>query len=406
MDGKEEEKEEGKEEPLLSFDSIAAIKKLQEETQPWAEKHRPTRLEGVVGQEGSVQTLRGLMLGENATFPHMILCGPAGAGKTTSAWAVARELYGEYCITATGNQQSLSDMVLELNGSDSNGIEVVRENITSFVSGAGSISRSMGITVAKNSDEKVEKVKRLEGEKQRILPKLIILDESDHLTLNAQNALRSMMEKYVDQVRFIFIVNYENRIIDAICSRCLRLRFPPLKTEDMIFLLKRICEKEHVDVEDAAIRAVVQVTGGDMRSAINNLQSCVMHARSLKQALVEETVYKITGKPPPSATRTLLKTCFERHNELQQNAGRIKDYLEQYGVSLKSTLDSLCQLIVDNPESYKDLGFTHEAAVAHFILGLEKEQRNVVLVTDSGRMKIHIAAIAALIRKIKIEQGV
>lgn len=404
--------EEEEEEPILSFDTAAAIQKQQEETQPWTEKHRPRRLDKVVGQQGSVETLRGLMLGDEATFPHLILCGPPGTGKTTSMIAVARQLYGDHSVAVTGNERPLSDMVLEINASEANGIDVVRKHISLFVSTNGSITESMGITVSKNGAKKPEasaqqtKEEREEEEekkkkKRRFVPKLIILDEADHLTRQAQNALRSLMEKHSDQVRFCFIVNYEHRMHDAICSRCLRLRFAPLKQDDMLVLLRRICVAEKVDATDAALRAIVDVTGGDMRQAVNTLQSCSMHARSSSASLVEETVYRITGKPPPSATASLLTDCFAAHNDLLGNTNRIKDYLEQYGVSLKSTIDALCQLVINSPEGYKTLGFSHEAAVAHFIIALEQEQRRVVLVTDSGRLRIHVAALAALFRRIK-----
>jgi replication factor C subunit 3/5 len=394
----------------LSFDMIAAIKKQQEETQPWTEKYRPDNLDGIVGQQGSIDTLRGLMLGDEATFPHVILCGPAGTGKTTTILAISKQLYGKHSVTVTGNQQPLSDMVMEINASDANGIEVVRKQISVFVSSKGSISASMGITVARNGEKKTKKEvgvatveSNSEQKKMRFVPKLIILDEADHLTRNAQNALRSLMEKHAEEVRFCFIVNYEHRMHDAIVSRCLRLRFAPLKAGDMLKLLRRVCTAESVDATDDALKAIVAVTSGDMRQAVNTLQSCAMHARSSLATLKEETVYRITGKPPPFANATLLKACFDNHNKLLENSKRISTYLEEYGVSLKSTIDAFCQLVVADPDDYKSLGFAHEAAVAHFILALEKEQRRIVLVTDSGRMRIHIAALAALLRRIREE---
>ena len=348
----------------LSLCNVAAIKKQQEDTQPWTEKYRPQTLDGVIGQQGSVETLRGLMLCEEATFPHLILCGRQGTGKTTSILAVARELYGRHSVTVTGNQQPLSDMVLEINASDSKGIEVVRKHISVFVSTKGSISDSMGVTVVKADQEAQStthgKDVEEEGKRRRFVPKLIILDEADHLTRNAQNALRSLMEKHAEEVRFCFIVNYENKMHDAICSRCLRLRFTPLNQDEMMVLLRKICLGEQVAANDDALRAIVQVTAGDMRQAINTLQSCAMHARASSSPLVAESVYKITGKPPPEATKDLIVQCFAEHNNMLVNATRITNYLEKFGVSLKSTIDAMCQLIVDEPQNFRELGFEHE----------------------------------------------
>lgn len=398
----------------LSFDQIAAVREQSEQAQPWTEKYRPATLDGVVGQRGSVDTLRGMMLGEESTFPHLILCGPAGTGKTSSILAVARELYGKHCVAVSGNQSSLSDMVLEINASDERGIDVVRKRISSFVSANGSIMRSMGITVSSGSGsgrgrgrgtQQQQEKQQDQVQKRRFLPKLIIMDEADHLTKNAQNALRSLMEKHAHQVRFCFIVNYEHRMHEAICSRCLRLRFAPLYTDDVQLLLDRVCGAEQVMLGNGAINAIIDVTSGDMRQALNTLQSCAMHVRSSADgsALQAVTVYRITGKPPPDATVALLRSCFEHSDDLKDNTARLRAYLEHFGVSLKATIDAMCAIILRDPDAFKTLGFVHEAAVAHFICGLERAQRRVVLVTDAGRMRLHVAGLASLFYRIKHE---
>lgn len=431
------------------FNQLLEIQRMQQEAQPWTERHRPDTLDKVVGQSSSVDTLRALMLHDDATFPHLMLSGPAGTGKTTAILAAARELYGRYAVTASGNRPPLTDLVMEINGSDERGIGVVRDRIASFISSGGSLMRSMGLTVKSGSEEappsgeqeksplhKEESEARqrqaaTERKRQnRFLPKLIIIDEADHLTSEAQNALRSDMEKHMDTARFVFIVNYEHMVHKAVRSRCLRLRFAPLPIEDVLTLLKRVCEKENVLLEDGALRAIVHVTRGDMRQALNTLQSCAMHVRGEEAlsvhapngcreekqkddeqivtarrhsgvTLTAKTVYKITGKPPPEDTARLLRACLQNSANICENVQRLNNYLDHYGVSLQSTLDAMCCLVLRDPANFTDLGFVHEATVAHFLVELERAQRRIVLVTSTARMRVQVSSLAATIYQLK-----
>merc|ERR1712096_489776 len=156
-------------------------KQSKDQGLPWVEKYRPSSLEEVVSQDNIVQTLERLVASEK--LPHLLFYGPPGTGKTSTILAIAKKMYG----------QNLSQMVLQLNASDDRGIDVVRNQIKEFSSTRMVFSSAH---------------------------KLIILDEADAMTSDAQMALRRVIEKYTKNVRFCIICNYVSKIIPALQSRC------------------------------------------------------------------------------------------------------------------------------------------------------------------------------------------
>src|SRR3989344_5170447 len=160
----------------------------------WTEKYRPKRFGEIHGQKEIVGRIRAFV--ERGNLPNQLYAGPAGVGKTTLILAAARELYGDYWRQKT----------LELNASDDRGIDVVREQVKDF-------AKTMPFGGAKF--------------------KLVILDEADSLTKEAQQALRRTMENYVDNCRFCLLANYSSKIMDPIQSRCTVFRFKPLGIDDL-----------------------------------------------------------------------------------------------------------------------------------------------------------------------------
>jgi len=206
----------------------------------WSEKYRPKKLSEVVDQKEIIKGISSLVKNREE-IPHMLFAGPAGVGKTTTALCIAMELLGE----------NWKDHLLELNASDERGIKMVREKVKGF-------TEWRGVT----------------GEQQtKNLFKIIILDEADEMTSEAQTALRAMIEKGSEVTRFILICNYLSQIIEPIQSRCVVFRFTRLPREDVIDHLKMICEKEKVKFEEKALAQVYDVTGGDMRHSINIIQA-------------------------------------------------------------------------------------------------------------------------------------
>jgi replication factor C small subunit len=221
----------------------------------WLEKYRPQRLEDVLGQEAIVERLQSYV--DQDDLSHLLFSGPAGVGKTTSAVAIARELYGE----------DWQEHFLELNASDERGIDVVRDRIKSFA------RTSFG------------------GANYRI----IFLDEADALTSDAQGALRRTMEQFSNNVRFILSCNYSSQIIDPIQSRCTVFRFSPLSDEAVAAQVRKIADAEGIEITEDGVDALVYVAGGDMRAAINGLQAAAV----TEGAVDEEAVFEITSTARP-----------------------------------------------------------------------------------------------------------
>ena len=204
----------------------------------WSEKYRPKKLSQVVDQKEIIKGISNLI--KSPDIPHMLFAGPAGVGKTTTALCIAMELLGEEWRKNT----------LELNASDERGIKMVRERVKEF---AASI--------------------KLAGDREFGRPKIIILDEADEMTSEAQTALRRIIEDSAKTTRFVIICNYLSQIIEPIQSRCVVFRFTRLPKEYVIDHLKMICEQQKVKYEEKALAQIFEATGGDLRHSINIMQA-------------------------------------------------------------------------------------------------------------------------------------
>ncbi|KAJ4792774.1 Replication factor C subunit 3 [Rhynchospora pubera] len=226
---------------------------------PWVEKYRPQSLADVAAHRDIVDTIDRLT-SENR-LPHLLLYGPPGTGKTSTILAVARKLYGS----------QYQNMILELNASDDRGIDVVRQQIQDFAS-----ARSLSF-----------------GARPSV--KLVLLDEADAMTKDAQFALRRVIEKHTKSTRFALICNNVNKIIPALQSRCTRFRFAPLDAAHVRERLQHVIQSEGLDVDGSGLTSLVRLSNGDMRKALNILQSTHMAS----QHIDEEAVYLCTGNPMP-----------------------------------------------------------------------------------------------------------
>lgn len=203
----------------------------------WVEKYRPLKLDEIANQKSIVDGVRNL-IAKPEEMPNLLFSGPAGVGKTTLALCLAREVLGDYW----------KDYTLELNASDERGINMVRERVKMFARYTAMAS-------------------------SKIPFKVIILDEADEMTGDAQTALRRIIEDSAKSTRFILICNYLSQIIEPIQSRCVIFRFTNLKEEDVVKHLESICKKEKVKYDAKALQLIYEGTGGDLRHAINVLQA-------------------------------------------------------------------------------------------------------------------------------------
>jgi replication factor C small subunit len=254
----------------------------------WAEKYRPKRLGAMVDQKEIVERLKSFVKSKNV--PHCIFAGPPGTGKTTAALCLARDFYGE------GYREHL----MELNASDERGINVVRETVKTFAR-----SRSIG----------------------EIPFKILILDEADNMTSDAQQALRRTMERYTETCRFILCANYSGKIIEPIQSRCAPFRFTFLPREEHDNHIKYIADCESVQLLPDGTEAIFEVCGGDLRRAINTLQA----AASMNKPIDAKLVYSVTGKARPSDVQKMLSTAI--NSDFLGARRQLRDMIQKYGVA-------------------------------------------------------------------------
>ncbi|RLF53637.1 MAG: replication factor C small subunit [Thermoplasmata archaeon] len=268
----------------------------------WIEKYRPKNLDEVVGQDEIVERLKAYVKAKNV--PHLLFAGPAGTGKTTCALALCRELFGENW------KQNFN----ELNASDERGIGIIRGKIKDF-------ARTAPIGKADF--------------------KIIFLDEADSLTADAQAALRRTIEKYSHICRFILSVNYSSKIIEPIQSRCTVFRFSPIRDEDIKKYIQRIASAEKIEITPDGFEALVFISKGDLRKAINVLQV----GASLNKKITAEVLYETSATAKPEDVKALINTALSGNFMAARN--QLYDLLIKYGLSGEDIVKQIHQTIFD-----------------------------------------------------------
>ncbi|KAL4403282.1 replication factor C [Colletotrichum abscissum] len=289
---------------------------------PWVEKYRPVFLDDVVGNTETIDRLK--IIAKEGNMPHVIISGMPGIGKTTSVLCLARQLLGD----------TYKEAVLELNASDERGIDVVRNRIKGFAQ---------------------KKVTLPQGRH-----KLVILDEADSMTSGAQQALRRTMEIYSNTTRFAFACNQSNKIIEPLQSRCAILRYARLTDEQVVKRLLQIIEAEKVEYSDDGLAALVFSAEGDMRQAINNLQSTFAGFGFVSG----DNVFKVVDSPHPIKVQAMLKACYEGNVDSALECLR---ELWDLGYSSHDIISTMFKVTKTIPtlsehsklEFIKEIGFTH-----------------------------------------------
>ena len=210
---------------------------MQDNNLPWVEKYRPKNIDDVL-HPPIVNFIKNLMT--NDFFPHMIFYGVAGTGKTSTIFAIANEYFPD----------EAGKYILELNASDDRGISVVRSQIKEFC-----------------------QLQIINKPGMNVKYKLVILDEADALTDDAQGALRRIIETYTFNTRFCLICNYLSKLIDAILSRSLVIIFPKITDKTMKEAINKISKSENIKLSQEQLKNIIFSSNGDLRKGINLLQN-------------------------------------------------------------------------------------------------------------------------------------
>ncbi|KAA0167908.1 hypothetical protein FNF27_01809 [Cafeteria roenbergensis] len=271
------------------------------DTLPWVEKYRPATMDDLIAHKDILGTINRLI--DNGKLPHLLFYGPPGTGKTSTILACAKRLYGE---------KGWKSMTLVLNASDDRGIGVVRDQIKGFAGTKKLFSTGV---------------------------KLVILDEADAMTSDAQFALRRVIEKYTKNTRFCLICNYVSRIIPALQSRCTRFRFPPLKRSEMEARLREIIDLERVNATETGVQAILRLAQGDMRRVLNVLQATSLGFDTVDEA----SVYACTGDPSPKDIRLITQALLT--SSVAETFELIRDMQASRGLALGDIMQGVARVM-------------------------------------------------------------
>ncbi|KAH7320398.1 P-loop containing nucleoside triphosphate hydrolase protein [Rhizoctonia solani] len=289
---------------------------------PWVEKYRPQRLDDIVGNAETIDRLK--VIAQDGNCPHIIISGMPGIGKTTSIHCLAHAMLGD----------AYKEGVLELNASDERGIDVVRGKIKAF------------------------------AQKKVTLPpgrhKIVILDEADSMTTGAQQAMRRTMEIFSSTTRFALACNQANKIIEPIQSRCAVLRYAKLRDEEVLKRVLEVCDSEKVKYNDEGLTALLFTAEGDLRQALNNLQST--HAGF--GFVSADNVFRVCDQPHPVIVQEVLRAC--KNGDIDSAMAKLNE-LWNHGysaVDIVTTLFRVTKTFDELPEYtkleyIKEIGWTH-----------------------------------------------
>jgi replication factor C small subunit len=255
----------------------------------WVEKYRPKKISEVINQKEIVSSIKSL-LKHQSEMPHLLFSGSAGVGKTTTALCISKEILGEHW----------RDYTLELNASDERGINMVRE--------------------------RVKKFSRFAGLDTKIPFKVIILDEADEMTSDAQTALRRIIEDTSKICRFILIANNLSKIISPIQSRCVVFKFTTISDKDIVTQLKSIAKSENIKSDEKGLVAICNYTEGDLRHAINILQATASSGN-----VTESAVKSVVGLTRTKDVQDVLKLALD--GKISGARDKMIELIKVYGMS-------------------------------------------------------------------------
>ncbi len=267
----------------------------------WVEKYRPKKISEIVNQKEIMGSL-GALLKNQSEMPHLLFSGSAGVGKTSTAICISRDILGKYW----------QDYSLELNASDERGIGMVRE--------------------------KVKKFSRFAGLDTEIPFKIIILDEADEMTSDAQTALRRIIEDTAKYCRFILIANNLSKIIEPIQSRCVVFKFTRISNKEISSQLKFIAQKEKIKADEKGLETISDYADGDIRHAINILQ-----AAASTGSIDVSSVKSVIGLTKTKDVQDVLKLALD--GKVSDAREKMIELIKVYGMSESDFLKYINQAV-------------------------------------------------------------
>lgn len=263
-------------------------------------------------------------------MPHLLFVSPPGTGKTTCAYIIVNELKCDYIV---------------LNASDERGIDVIREKVKMF-----------SMTLSSKKD----------------IFKVVLLDESDYLTPEAQAILRNLMETYAKNCRFILTANFENRLIDAIKSRCTPFIFKKVSDNELLKLLKKICDKEGIECDESAIKKIINVSRGDIRKSINLLQQNVKDNKLTSDLVVESNIKEILDKIKDNKFDEIRKELIEKNVDYESLIVDIYKYVIEDKKNISLEIRKKIVLLISDCLFEMSFVLIKEIPFAKFLVRLEE----------------------------------
>lgn len=276
---------------------------------PWIEKYRPKKISEVLYQDEIGKMLQTTI--KDGNLPHLLLHGPPGTGKTSMMLALSLELFGP---------RNFRERVLELNASNDRGINVMRDKVIPFAK-----------STISNSDPNYPSPPY----------KIIILDESDSLTIDSMNSLRKVIEEYSHITRFVFICNYPNKIIDAINSRCVKFRFKAISDEVVRIKLNDISLKEKLEINENALDLIIESSNGDLRRAITLLQNL----KYMSDKITLEDLQDCLGYVGDDILDEIKEVCFVKEKNIK-NIMDLSTKIIEFGYPIQNVLIQIVKLVV------------------------------------------------------------
>lgn len=317
---------------------------------PWAEKYRPDLMNQIVSHETILRILKNQIAKRNLS--NTIFYGPPGTGKTTTIHAMARNMFGE----------NFMNNILELNGSNDRGINVVRERVDAFAQ------------------------HEIQGNKRGI-QKLVILDEADSMTIDAQTTLQTVIEKYVETTRFCLICNYNTKIINSLRSLCTIFNFETIPDNLHTEHLKKIIEFESMSMDDDALYELVRISKGDLRQSINVLQSLCMIYKD--KNITTKMLYDNICQIQPNKMKKMIDVLFNPDNDFNDIVDKLMDMSNKESLNVSEIINIITEYVRTND-------IFDNIELANVFTGLEQIERNICM---GSTPEIQLYGIASTIYK-------